>query len=198
VRFTARSGMACFVLVVAATLAGCGSSDSHGSSGPAGATATTPSSPVTSSGGFVSDLYGYTVPSAAWSGTHAVTAWNGKGAPGDGDPTVDTMYGPGSQKVFGFGRPTDAELVSFVAGFRLANAAIHKCSKKPDATRTIQVDGEPAILDEQICNTVFATSAFVKHNGHVFVFFDYGQPADKAALRDSMNKLLEAVSLEPA
>jgi hypothetical protein len=148
--------------------------------------------------GFVSDLYGYAVPSAAWSGTHAVTAWNGTGAPGDGDPTVDTIYGPGSQKLLGFGRATNADLASFVAGFRRANAAVHKCSKKPDASKTVQVDGEPAIVDEQTCNAVVAITAFVKHNGHVFVFFDYGQPTDKTALRDSMNKLLDAVSLEPA
>jgi hypothetical protein len=188
------------VLVVAAALAGCGSSDSHGSNGSARSATTTASSPAASSEptGFVSDLYGYSVPSADWSGLHAVHAWNGKGAPGDGDPTVDTMFGPGYQKVFGFGRPTNAELESFVAGYRVANAAVHKCSKKPDATRTTRADGEPAIVDENSCNGVFAVTAFVKHNGQVFVFFNYGQPADKAALRASMNAVLKAVSLQAA
>ena len=174
-------------------LTGCGGGSSGGSSSAAPSVGSAPSS---SPPGFVSERYGYAVPSADWSGTGAATAWDGTGAPGSGDSTVDRLYGPGGQAVFAFGRRIDSGLHRFVVGFRKANAAVHGCPETPEVSGTVAVDGEQAIVDGEICNGVFATTAYVEHHGHVIVFFNYGDPGERESLRQSMNTLLETVRFQ--
>jgi hypothetical protein len=84
-------------------LAGCGGSeatDSTSTSAAAAPPATTAQTTATAEQSFVSDLYGYSVDS--WTGTSALTAWDGSGSPGDGDPTVDNLFGPEAQDAFAF------------------------------------------------------------------------------------------------
>ena len=140
---------------------------------------------------FVSDLYGYSVDS--WTGESAKTAWDGTGSPGDGDPTVDSLSGPKSQRAFGFAGPTKATLKRIVAKARRTNAQLRGCPSKPEKTESTTIDGEPAIIDELHCG-VFALSATAIHDGHVYVFFTYDQPGKEAAMRAWFRSLVKDVS----
>ena len=113
-------------------LAGCGSSehdhgvdgrDSRGCRQTPTTVTTPPSTTVAPAGPFRSDLYGYMVTSLDWTGKSATTAWDGTGSPGNGDPTVDFLYGPDNQQAYAFGGPTTATLDEFVAASRAANHA---------------------------------------------------------------------------
>ena len=140
---------------------------------------------------FVSDLYGYSIDS--WTGTSAETAWDGSGSPGDGDPTVDSLSGPESQRAFAFAGPTKATLKRFVAKSRRANAQLRGCLTKPEKTESTTIDGEPATIDELHCG-VFALSATTIHDGQVYVFFTYDQPGQEAEMRDWFRSLVKDVS----
>jgi hypothetical protein len=140
--------------------------------------ASVPTSPTSSSPAepFVSSHYGYTVTSTDWTGTDATETWDGTGAPGDGDPFVDTLEGPEGVRAFAVAEPTDATLEEYVAASRKANAEGHPCPPKPEATRSITVGGDPATLDEIHCPArvgPFAISVVVIHDGIAHSFFTY-------------------------
>jgi hypothetical protein len=186
------------LLASAGVLAACGGSSGSSSSvtnATPGPTTSAAAGTATTAEPFVSKLYHYAVASPDWTGTAAETAWDGTGAPGDGDPVVDFLEGPNSERAFAFGEPTKATLKKFVAKSRATN---HKtrpaCSAKPEKTRHTTIDGEPAILDEVHCG-VFALSASVIHAGRVYVFFTYDQPGNEAAMRVLFDSLLKTVSL---
>ena len=191
------------LVATAGLLAACGGTSSSPTASSV-ATTTTPSSTIASTtttaptGPFVSTLYGYTVKSLKWTGTVADTAWDGTGSPGDGDPTVDVLTGPGTQHAWAFAGATKASLKTFAAKFRATNANVHPCPAKPETTTPITIANQPAILDEMHCppqGGVFALNAFVIHHGHVYVFFTYDQPGNEAAMRTWFRSLLKTVSL---
>ena len=181
-----------FVPAAVGVLVACGENEATRSTNrsPATApstTATTPQQP------FVSDLYGYSVDS--WTGTSARTAWDGTGSPGDGDPTVDSLSGPESQRAFAYAGPTKATLKRFVAKSRRTNAQLRGCPAKPEKTESTTIDGEPATIDELHCG-VFALSATTMHDGQVYVFFTYDQPGKEAEMRHWFRSLVRAVSFD--
>jgi hypothetical protein len=181
IAFVALSGAAVGVL------AGCGGNKASDSTSTSRAAAP----PTTTRESFVSDLYGYSVDS--WTGTSAETAWDGTGSPGDGDPTVDTLSGPESQRAFVYAAPTKVTLKKFVAKGRRANAQQRGCPAKPEKTEATTIDGEPAIIDELHCG-VFALTASTIHDGRVYVFFTYDQPGKEAEMRRWFRSLVKAVS----
>ena len=144
---------------------------------------------------FRSDLYQYMVTSLDWTGKSATMAWDGTGSPGNGDPTVDFLYGPDNQQAYAFGGPTAATLEEFVAASRAANAAARSCPIEPAATSSISIGGEPAIVDEVNCG-VFAISATVIHAGRVYAFFTFDQPGKEAEMRAWFGSLLRAVKFD--
>jgi hypothetical protein len=162
----------------------------------ASTSAPTPVAP--SSGGlFVSTTYHYTITSRAWSGLQANQAWDGAGAPGSADPTVDRLYagdGDDAHTVFVYGGPTSTTLRELVSNSRSVGAAARGCSAKPEATALITVSGERAVLDETHCNGVFALNAYVVSAGRGRVFFTFDQPGHESAMRAWFGSLLEHVS----
>jgi len=195
------------VLATAGALTACGggNSTSAASSSVITTTASTPSvatstpattTSATAAEGFVSKLYHYSLKSPDWTGTSAQTAWDGKGSPGDGDPTVDSLVGPESARAFVYAGPTKTTLKRFVAKARATNAKVRACPAKPEKTESTTIDGEPAILDELHCG-VFALSADAIHAGWIYVFFTYDQPGKEAAMRKWFRSLLETVSFSP-
>ena len=191
-----RSSIALFIALVTFVPAASGVLVACGDNEAAHSTTTSPSAAqptttTTSQEPFVSDLYGYSVDS--WTGESAKTAWDGTGSPGDGDPTVDSLSGPKSQRAFGFAGPAKATLKRIVAKARRTNAQLRGCPSKPEKTESTTIDGEPAIIDELHCG-VFALSATAIHDGHVYVFFTYDQPGKEAAMRAWFRSLVKDVS----
>ena len=186
-----------------ALLAGCGSSstttastatvaapvETPSTSAPSPSTAAAPAEP------FRSDLYGYEVRTLDWTGKSATAAWDGTGSPGNGDPTVDFLYGPDNQQAYAFGGPTTATLDQFVAASRAANHAARSCPEVPAATASVTISGEPAIVDEVNCG-VFAISATVIHAGRVYAFFTFDQPGKEAEMRAWFGSLIQAVAFD--
>ena len=192
--------------IVASTtslLAGCGSSSTTTASTATVAApvqtlpiaTTPPTTTVAPAGPFRSDLYGYRVTSPDWTGKSATTAWDGTGSPGNGDPTVDFLYGPDNQQAYAFGGPTTATLDEFVAASRAANHAARSCPEVPAATASVTIDGETAIVDEVNCG-VFALSATVIHAGRVDAFFTFDQPGKEAEMRAWFGSLIQAVAFD--
>ena len=182
-------------LTAVGLLAACGGRDEASGSTTASSTAASSSKTTTVQELFVSDLYGYSVDS--WTGTSAQSAWDGSGSPGDGDLTVDSLYGPELQRAFGFGEATKDTLKEFVAKFRVTDSKVHPCAIKPDASTRTTISGEPAIVFEEHCPAgggPFVLQAFTAHDGQVYVFFTYDQPGKEAEMREWFGSLLQAVS----
>ena len=198
-------GVLSIVASTTALLAGCGSSSATTASTATATVAapvetpttvtTPPSTTAAPAGPFRSDLYGYMVTSLDWTGKSATTAWDGTGSPGNGDPTVDFLYGPDNQQAYAFGGPTTATLEEFVAASRAANHAARSCPEVPAATASVTISGEPAIVDEVNCG-VFALSATVIHAGHVYAFFTFDQPGKEAEMRAWFGSLIQAVAFD--
>lgn len=169
--------------------AACGDNKSTNST-TTSASATQPTT-TTARQPFVSDLYGYSIDS--WTGTSAQTAWDGTGSPGDGDPTVDSLSGPESQRAFAYAGRAKATLKKFVAKSRSTNAQVRGCPEKPEKTESTTIDGEPATIDELHCG-VFALNATTIHDGQVYVFFTYDQPGKEAEMRKWFRSLVKDVS----
>lgn len=146
-------------------------------------------------GPFRSVLYGYVIASPDWTGTGAAIAWDGTGSPGDGDPMVDALVGPGL-RAFAYGEPTTATLDAFADALRVTNATVHPCPAKPGSTIRMTVGGSPALLDTLDCG-VFVMTAYVVREDRTHVFFTYGQLEKEAAIRVGFGSLLEAISFEP-
>ena len=194
------------VVCVAAMLAACGNgSSAEGPSQPTTAggspTPSTPTEPTTTTppaGPFVSTLYGYSVAAPGWTGKPAATPWDGMGSPGNGDATVDLLFGPFGRQVAAFGEPTGTTLTKFVAALRKTNVTAHQCPLKAEATHTIAIDGNRAILDEEHCppgDGVFALTAYLVHAGRAFVLFTFSAPGHEASMRAWFRAFLRYVSL---
>jgi hypothetical protein len=151
-----------------------------------------------SPGPFTSAHYGYVVTSEKWAGTDASMVWDGKGSPGDTDPTVDMLEDPEGHAAFAFGESTDTTLQKFAAAFRKTNATVHPCPVKPDRTESITIGHEQAILDEMYCpksGGPFVLTAFVIHAGDAHVFFTYTNVVgNEAATRAWFGSLLKDIS----
>ena len=149
---------------------------------------------------FVSTNYGYTITSPEWTGTDATEVWDGTGAPGDGDPFVDTLVGPEGVRAFALAEPTDATLEEYVAASRKANAKVHPCPAKPENTSQTTVGGEPATLDETHCPAKvgpYAISAIVVHAGTAYSFFTYSTaPGSEGFTRGWFTDLLPLISFD--
>jgi hypothetical protein len=181
-------------LGIAVLVAGCGGSSA--SSPPSVSVPVSTTTPTAASGDFVSTLYGYTVKSPDWSGIVATAAWDGKGSPGSGDPTVDRLVGPNSQQAFGVSTPTTSTLAAFVAKARATSTSARGCPK-PAATGDNMIGGEPAIIDEGRCNGVFVLSGYVIHAGKGLVFFTFDQPGNEAAMRVGFRAFLKSIAFTP-
>ena len=169
-----------------------------GASNSTGVSPTGVSPTASSQEAFVSSHYGYSITSTDWKGTQATTAWDGTGAPGDTDPSVDTLVGPKGQLAWAFGEPTTASLQKFTAASRKVDATVHPCPVKPETTDTISVGGERAILDDEHCppgNGAYVILAYVVHSGHGYVFFTFSTPPDTETFtRRWFTSLLKDVS----
>ncbi len=186
-------GLRALVLMFAAVaVTACGGTDSPSDSpSPASISSAT-------AGVFNSKFYHYTLNSPDWTGYSATTAWDGTGSPGDGDPWVDTLAQSQGQRVFAYGEPTSTTLERFVAKSRAVGARARPDCAKPEATRATTIDHEPAIVDEIHCPAktgVFALSAYVVHDGRVYVIFTYDQPGDEAGMRAWFGDLLKKIDL---
>jgi hypothetical protein len=149
---------------------------------------------------FVSTNYGYTITSTEWTGTDATEVWDGTGAPGDGDPFVDTLMGPEGVRAFALAEPTDATLAEYVAASRKANAKGHPCPPKPEKSHQTTVGGEPATVDETHCPAdvgPYAINAIVFHAGTAYSFFTYSTvPGSEAFTRNWFQDLLPLISFD--
>ena len=168
-------------------LAACGSGSS--TSEPSSVTATTvvpttsatttPSTTVAPNGPYRSALYGYVVTSLDWKGNSATIAWDGTGGPGNDEPDVDLLFGPDPQQAFAFGVATTATLDEYVAAQHAVKEPDHPCPESPEATASITIAGEPAVLDEMHCPSdgsgVFVLAAFVVHDGRANNFVTYAR-----------------------
>jgi|1186.fasta_scaffold01366_6 hypothetical protein len=194
-------GMTCLAFGSVWLVAGCGESSTELSGSPEPsqtAPSTTPSSAAQAEP-FVSQHYRYRVNAKNWIGTQAPSTWDGKSATGDGDPTVDVLYGPRVRRVWAVSAPTTHTLQASAVALRKTNAKAHPCPKTPEEIHTRRIDGEPAIVDATHCppsGGVFALNAMVKHNGRIYLFFTYDQPGREAAMRIWFSELLDSVSFD--
>ena len=167
-----------------------------GASNSTGVSPTGVSPTASSQEAFVSSHYGYSITSTDWKGTQANIAWDGTGAPGDTDPSVDTLVGAKGQIAWAYGEPTTDTLEKFTATLRKVDATVHPCPVKPETTDTISVGGERAILDDEHCppgNGAYVILAYVVHSGHGYVFFTFSTLGDTFT-RHWFTSLLKDVS----
>jgi hypothetical protein len=194
------------ILAVALLVTGCAASSATSAPitpAPPEALATTapvatqsPTPSPTPAGPFVSSLYGYVVDLPGWTGYAATTAWDGTGAPGNGDPFVDLLTGPHIQ-AFVAGAPTKDKLDQYVDAMRKVNATVHECPIKPETKTTITIDGAPGRLDSDHCPAVggvFAMSATVVRDGRAYIFSTFGTPDAEATIRSEFDDFLKGVS----
>jgi hypothetical protein len=133
------------------------------------------------------------VSSPGWSGTGATVAWDGTGAPGNGDPFVDILNGP-ALSAFAVAAATKDKLDPYVDAMRKVNTMAHMCPIKPGTTTKIKVGGSTARLDTDHCGDVFAMSATVVRGGRAYVFATFGAPSSEADIRAGFDVLLKGVS----
>ncbi len=127
---------------------------------------------------FASSHYRYSITSTDWKGAQATTAWDGTGAPGDTDPSVDTLFSAKGQTAYAYGEPTTDTLQKFTATSRKVDATVHPCPVKPETTDAISVGSERAILDDEHCHGAYVILAYVVHSGHGYVFFTFSPAGD--------------------
>ena len=167
---------------------------------PTTAVTTAPSTTVAPIGPFRSAFYGYVVTSLDWKGNSATIAWDGTGGPGNDEPVVDLLYGPDPQQAFAFGVPTSATLDEYVAAQRAVKEPDHPCPEAPEATTSITIGGEPAVLDEMHCpadgSGVFVLAAFVVHVGRATNFVTYARSGKESEMRAWFGSLLQTISFD--
>jgi hypothetical protein len=159
---------------------------------------TRPSTTAAPTGPFQSALYGYVVSAPHWSGKSATVAWDGTGGPGSDEPVVDLLDGPGLQQAFAFGVPTTATLDEYVAAQRAVKEPDHPCPEGPEATASITIGGEPAVLDEMHCppdgSGVFVLAAFVLHDGRAHNFLTFARTGSEVEMRLWFGSLLQTIT----
>ena len=148
----------------------------------------------TPAGPFQSAFYGYTFEGPGWSGVSATAKWDGSGAPGDGDPVVDTLSGP-LHHSFAFGEPTTLGLDAFADALNAANATVHPCPQSLQ-THAATIDGAPARID--VCpGPVPVWTAYVIKAGRAVVIVDYEPVPEQAAdLPTAFPELLQGIKLD--
>jgi hypothetical protein len=193
-----------FLSVSAVVLAACGSSSSTSEPSSVMGTTVVPTTSATTtvapSGPYRSAFYGYVVTSLDWKGNSATIAWDGTGGPGNDEPVVDLLYGPDLQQAFAFGVPTTATLDEYVAAQRAVKEPDHPCPEGPEATASITIGGEPAVLDEMHCppdgSGVFVLAAFVVHDGRANNFVTYARSGKESEMRAWFGSLLQTISFD--
>ena len=163
-----RLGLRGILLAAFLILGGCGSSSPP---------STAPSAPPPSSGAasfsFTSPLYGYTltVP-GGWQTRPASDRWDGSGAPGHLDPTVDRVEPTeGTLSVFAFAAPTKRDLAGFTSDVIAANAREHgdTCPPTPEKNEATRAGGEPATFLAWNCGILINVVAVI-HAGVGYEF----------------------------
>jgi len=193
------------LLVVAlAICSGCGGSSDDsspaqvsGTSASSPDSATTPPESALADTGFVSHTYGYSVDSAAWLGVEATEAWDGSGSPSFSDPVVDHLSSTDYNDAFVDATPTTLSLTQFARRQRAAGKDIRQCPAKLEATHSITISGEKAILDETHCpypNGAFVLSAYTIHQAMGYVFFTFDANTPEADMRHWFSALLKDVA----
>jgi hypothetical protein len=186
-------------ICIAAGCGGSGSSNESNGSPPSSQPTPTATGSSTAQAPFVSQRYRYTINATDWTGSEGQAAWDGISSPGDGDPTVDAVYGPRLRRVWVVSAPTSSTLNASVAALRKANAKTHQCPRTPEQTRTRRIDGQPAVVDSMHCpptGGVFALNAFVQHGGRIYLFFTYDQPGRELSMQRWFSDLLDSVSFD--
>jgi hypothetical protein len=193
-----------FLSVSAVVLAACGSSSSTSEPSSVMGTTVVPTTSATTTvapnAPYRSAFYGYVVTSLDWKGNSATIAWDGTGGPGNDEPVVDLLYGPDLQQAFAFGVPTTATLDEYVAAQRAVKEPDHPCPEGPEATASITIGGEPAVLDEMHCppdgSGVFVLAAFVVHDGRANNFVTYARSGKESEMRAWFGSLLQTISFD--
>jgi len=184
------------LLITAVVLAGCASPVTAGPSAtPTRSRAVAASTPAAARI-FTSRHYGYTeaLP-AGWSSNRPATQqWNGKGAPGYEDSTVDLFSGPGGLEAWAMAASTKESLAAYArATIRAAHAA-HPCPAVPQTNQATTIGGAPARLMGMDCpagSGFLVETAVTIHDGTAFVFASQDpagtpatHPVDRAAFRN--------------
>jgi hypothetical protein len=177
---------------VVAVLAGCATPTTAGppAASPPPAAASTPAAARP----FTSRHYHYTAAlPPGWTGAQASKPWNGKGAPGDEDPTVDLFQGPGGVEAWTMAAPTRENLAAYTKTISRASAAGHPCPAVPQTSQAITIGGAPARLLGMDCppgSGFLVELAITLHHGTGYVFASQNptstpaiEPADRAAFR---------------
>ena len=171
------------------------------STGGAPTTAPTPRPTVVpTASAFTPALYGYelTVP-AGWYAAPAIFKWDGASAPGDGDPTVDRLGGPGKASAFVFAAPTTSSLDGLVRDTIKWTVRDHgdTCpATTPDVTEPIRFGGEQAMFLGWNCG-ILINQVVAVHDGmaYTMVVRDPGvaaatDAADRALLEQLLNSVV--------
>jgi len=140
--------------------------------------------------------YGYTeaLPAGWTSNRPATQQWNGKGAPGYEDSTVDLFSGPGGLEAWAMAASTKESLAAYArATIRAAHAA-HPCPAVPQTNQATTIGGAPARLMGMDCpagSGFLVETAVTIHDGTAFVFASQDpagtpatHPVDRAAFRN--------------
>ncbi len=146
---------------------------------------------------FTSRHYGYTeaLPKGWGFPRQATQQWNGKGAPGNTDSTVDHFSGPRQVEAWAFAVPTTENLAAYTATTIQASHANHPCPVRPLTNQAIKIGGAPARLLTMQCaphSGFLVEIAVTVHHGTAFVFASQNtslgaaadHPADRAAFRN--------------
>ncbi len=127
-----------------------------------------------------------------WTGGQATQRWDGTGAPGDEDSTVDLFQGPGGVGAWAIAAPTRENLAAYTRTTIRASAAAHPCPATPQTDQAITIGGAPAQLLSMQCpagSGFLVELAVTVHDGTAFVFASQNpsgtgsQSADGAAFR---------------
>ena len=176
--------------------------------GPAGspsptvtASASVSASPTASPVIFTSPLYGYKVTLlAGWSATPATKIWDGKGAPGSEDPSVDKFQGPGLKTLHAFAAPTSMDLAAYSDDVIARNARVHaECPPRPESVESTSVGSDPATFIAWNCGILINFVVGLHgHEGFQFLFRDPDlHQAKDATDRSTFESMLDTVSFGP-
>jgi hypothetical protein len=147
--------------------------------------------------------YGYTetLPPGWRLITQATQQWDGKGAPGYEDPSVDFFLGPRGVEAWALAAPTNKNLAAYTSATIRASRAAHPCSP-PQTSQAITIGGAPARLLTMQCpahSGFLVEIAVTVRRGTAFVFASQhppGTPVHKPADRAAFRKFLAGIRLQ--
>jgi hypothetical protein len=192
-----RSGRLLVVIVL--IVYGCGSSSAVSPSVSAGASAAPAGAVASGPSSFTSPIYGYSVTlPAGWQAKPAKARWDGSGAPGHEDPTVDVVEPlTGAMSVFALAAPITLDLAGYGRDVIAKTAQFHgdTCPPTPDRVESTTAGGQPATFIAWNCG-ILIDIVIVIHRGvgYEFVMRDPGvhaatDPTDRKAFDDLLNSL---------